>query len=257
MLRLIPLRVLILPLLLAALGFSTVAAGSGRSDADLPDKYRQPPYTQMSLSVGSPIDGWQLRAKRLRASSNLSIKAGSGGRTYGHPALVLMLERSARQLGRQVPGARLLIGDLSRESGGPLSGHRSHESGRDADVGFMVLNSAGRPVTLNRFVAFDADGKARDGSAYVFDDYGNWLLVQLWLKDDRADIQHVFVASHLRQRLLAFARARPALRKYVDQAAALLHEPRNAADHDDHFHVRIRCPEDQRGLCVEHVAVSD
>lgn len=243
--------------MLATLGLASGAAGSGRSNEDLPEEYRRSPYTLMSLSVGSPTDGWQLRAKRLRSSSELSIKRGSARRSYGHPALVLMLKRSARQLAAQVPGTRLLVGDLSSKYGGALSGHRSHESGRDADIGFMVLNSAGKPVVLDRFVGFDADGKARDGSAYVFDDYRNWLLVQLWLKDARADIQHVFVASHLRRRLLAFAQARPALRKYVDQAAALLHEPQNAADHDDHFHVRIRCPKRQRGLCVEHVSVSD
>jgi penicillin-insensitive murein endopeptidase len=247
----------VLSLLLATLGLASSALASGRSNADLPQEYRRSPYTLMSLSVGSPIDGWQVRAKRLRSSSNLLIKPGSARRSYGHPSLVLMLQRSARQLAQQVPGTRLLVGDLSNKYGGPLSGHRSHQSGRDADIGFLVLNSAGKPVNADRMVAFDADGRARDGGRYVFDDYRNWLLVQLWLNDHRANIQHVFVASHLRRRLLAFARARPALRKYVESAAALLHEPRNAADHDDHFHVRIQCPKRQRGLCVSHAGIGD
>jgi penicillin-insensitive murein endopeptidase len=211
----------------------------------------------MSLSVGSPTNGWQLRSKRVDSGGALRVKRGTGKATYGHPALVLMLERSARAVARQAPGSVLLVGDLSYKYGGPIAGHRSHESGRDADVGFFVRDRRDRPRNLDRFVAFDAEGKAADGSGRLFDDYRNWLLVQLWLKDHRATIQHVFVASHLRSRLLRYAASHKLFRKYVDDAAALLLQPQNAANHDDHFHVRIRCPKRQRPFCVEHVGVSD
>jgi murein endopeptidase len=70
------------------------------------------------------------------------------------------------------------------------------------------------------------------------------------MKDDRVRLQHVFVAEHLRKRLLDFARARPALLEYVEPASALMAKPQNALPHDDRFHVRIHCPEDQEGLCV-------
>jgi penicillin-insensitive murein endopeptidase len=202
--------------------------------------------------VGSPTAGWQLRAKRLKASADLRIQQKSLDYTYGLPSLVLMLHRTAKQVARQTPGSVLLVGDLSRELGGPLYGHKSHQSGRDADVGFFVLDPAGKPLNPERLVAFDQRGKARDGSGLVFDDYRNWLLVQLWLKDHRARLQHVFVASHLRKRLLDFARRRPPFRKYVQAASSLLRQPQNALPHDDHFHVRIECPEDQASLCVTH-----
>ena len=73
--------------------------------------------------------------------------------------------------------------------------------------------------------------------------------MQLWLKDDRAALEHVFVASHLRRRLLDFARARPAFRRYVNDAAQFLRQPTNTLPHDDHFHIRIACPERQEELC--------
>lgn len=237
--------------------FAGVAAARGRSNRDLPEKFQKPPYTLMSLSVGSPIDGWQLRAKKLRPNRYLHVKSGSRGDSYGHPALVLMLQRSARQMAREASGAVLVVGDLSSKHGGPLTGHRSHQSGRDADVGFFVLDARGRPKTLDRFVAFDGDGKAKDGSGLAFDDYRNWLLVQMWLRDARAEVKYVFVASPLRSRLLTFARARPAFRKYVNAAAKLLLPPSNSSAHDDHFHVRIACPARQEALCVERVPVSD
>jgi penicillin-insensitive murein endopeptidase len=103
----------------------------------------------------------------------------------------------------------------------------------------------------------DRQGRARSGSGQLFDDYRNWLLVQLWMKDTRAKIMYVFVASHLRQRLLDFARARPAFAKYVERASTFLRQPSNPSAHDDHFHVRIACPDRQRALCVQNVAVSD
>jgi penicillin-insensitive murein endopeptidase len=222
-----------------------------RGDRDLPKQFQTYPYSTRSLSVGSPTSGWQLRAKRLRPGPDLRIQQKSLEYTFGLPSLVLMLDRTAKQIARQTPGSRLLVGDLSREVGGPLSGHKSHQSGRDADVGFFVLDADDKPTNSKRLIAFDKNGKARDGSGQQFDDYRNWLLVQLWLKDERARLQYVFVASHLRKRLLDFARRRPAFRKYVQPASVLLRQPQNALPHDDHFHVRIHCPDDQASLCVQ------
>ncbi|HEX9620268.1 MAG TPA: penicillin-insensitive murein endopeptidase [Polyangiaceae bacterium] len=250
-------RLAVLSCVAAACLCAGMVAARGRSDQDLPEKFRKSPYTLMSLSVGSPIDGWQLRAKKLRPDSRLRVKPGSRNDTYGHPALVLMLQRSARQMAREAIGAVMVVGDLSGKHGGPLAGHRSHQSGRDADVGFFVLDARGRPKTLDRFVAFDGEGRAKDGSGLRFDDHRNWLLIQMWLRDARAEVKYVFVASSLRRRLLAFAEARPAFRKYVGAAAKLLIQPRNSSAHDDHFHVRVACPAGQEALCLERVAVSD
>jgi penicillin-insensitive murein endopeptidase len=237
--------------------FAAGAALAVYTNADLPAAFRKSPFVEMSLSVGSPIEGFQLRAKRLRESDSLVLKNAERKTAYGHPSLVLMLQRSAKQMAREAAGAVLLVGDLSSEHGGPLGGHRSHQSGRDADVGFFVMDAKGRPQKVNHFVPFDRDGKAKDGSGLLFDDYRNWLLIQMWLKDSRAGIKYVFVSKPLRQRLLDFANSRPAFKKYGAAAAQLLVQPSNSSDHDDHFHVRITCPKGQEQLCVERVAVSD
>jgi penicillin-insensitive murein DD-endopeptidase len=217
----------------------------------LPSAFQQSPYSMMSLSVGYPNEGWQLRAKKLRKNRELRIKLGSADRAYGHPALVLMLKRSAHQVARGAPGSVMLVGDLSSREGGPLSGHTSHQSGRDADVGFYVLDARGRPAQLDHFVAFAADGRARDASGLVFDDWRNWLLLQAWAKDHRAGLSHIFVAAPLRQRLLGWAQARPAFRPFVSEVAALLKQPENTSPHDDHFHVRISCPKKLEKICRE------
>lgn len=239
---------------LGAASLPALASARDRTNAELPAAYRRSPFAMMSLSVGQPNNGWQIRAKKLKPSQNLWIQDKSVAYSYGHPALVLMLHRTAKQIARQSPGSVLLIGDLSREYGGPLAGHRSHQSGRDADVGFFVTDASGKPVGARQLRTFDSQGRARDGSGLLFDDYRNWLLVQLWLKDTRADLEYVFVASHLRRRLLDFARVRPAFRKYVEDASQFLRQPRNGLPHDDHFHIRIACPDKQRELCDPHLA---
>ncbi|MEB2311788.1 MAG: penicillin-insensitive murein endopeptidase [Polyangiaceae bacterium] len=244
---------------LVVMAASVALAPSARagSERELPKEYRRAPYSLMSLTVGHPNDGWQVRAKRLKRTRSLVIKPSSAAHCYGHPALVLMLRRSAAELARAARGSVMVVGDLSRAEGGPLSGHHSHQSGRDADVAFYVKDASGKPVVLDHFVKFDARGRAADGSGLVFDDWRNWLLVLSWLRDGRAGLSHVFVASWLKHRLIAFAESRKDFAGYVPAALRLLHQPPNAEAHDDHFHVRISCPKRQLGLCKEESRAAD
>lgn len=255
--RLFPATLALLVLALAASGAApALAKGADKPEGDragagLPAKFRRAPFNKMSLSVGAPNRGSQIRAKRLKRSPYLTIRESSKARTFAHPSLVLMLDRSARQVARARPGSRLLVGDLSSETGGSLSGHHSHQSGRDADVAFYARDAKGKVAPLDRFVAFDGEGKAKDGSGLVFDDDRNWLLVMGWARDSRADLAYVFISNPLRARLLAHARKHPDYQRYIPLVTAHFMQPENAEAHDDHFHVRIRCPKDQDGLCQE------
>ncbi|MEM9693652.1 MAG: penicillin-insensitive murein endopeptidase [Myxococcota bacterium] len=242
----------VLGLVAALVVLSTGSFAHARTKRELPKKFTKSPYSLMSLTVGAPNRGYQIRPIRLKERKYLKIKANSRRRNYGHPALVKMLYRTARDIARSVRGSVMLVGDLSDRDGGKLPGHRSHQSGRDADIAFYAKDRKGRSVRLNRFVAFDGDGKAKDKSGLVFDDRRNWLLVQAWLRDHRAGISFIFVSRPLRKRLLAFAQAQRGYRKYAKAAAALMREPARAEAHDDHFHVRISCPKKLKEICIEH-----
>ena len=246
----------------AVLATSVLAAAvQAREVVSLPARFRSGRLAMLSLSGGYPNDGWQLRGKRLRPTPELHVRAASHDRVYGHPALVLMLGRSARDVAKAVPHSVLLVGDLSAREGGPLSGHRSHQSGRDADVAFYVTDLHGKRVPSTEYVAFDGDGKSKDGRGLLFDDERNWLLVQSWARDRRAGLSHIFVSWPLRDRLLAYARSRPKFAPYVPQATALLKQPEKGEAHDDHFHVRITCPKEEEEICrseskLDHPAVN-
>ncbi len=203
----------------------------------------------MSLSVGLPYDGWQLRPRRVREGAHLEIRPGSRNANYGHPSLVYMLERSADDVAAALPGAKLLLGDLSAAQGGPLAGHRSHQNGRDADVALFTLDSRGRSVSLEHFVAFDLRGHGRSRADLRFDVPRNWLLLRAWLLDRRAMVSHVFVARHLKALLMAEARERGEPDELILRAANMTSQPEGLSDHADHFHVRIACPVGQEALC--------
>lgn len=242
-------------LLLACLSVFSAAVGLAKGAAsELPPRYLRYPFSVMSLTVGHPNDGHQIRAKKLSDTAHLFVKASSVHARYGHPALVLMLRRSAKEISSDAGGIRMLVGDLSREGGGALYGHRSHQSGRDADVGFFAINSKGKSVQLAEFVKFEGDGKAVGSSNLIFDDYRNWLLIQAWVTDTRAGLSHIFVSHGLRARLLSFAAKDARFKRYVGRAAELLKQPEHGEPHDDHFHVRIACPKSQAGLCKSESA---
>src|SRR6266511_2420924 len=98
-----------------ALVFVAEISAAARQEQKLPERFYRAPYALMSLTVGYPNDGWQLRAKKLRDLPYLKIKGNSRDNCYGHPALVLMLKRSAREVARSAPGAIMVVGDLSRK----------------------------------------------------------------------------------------------------------------------------------------------
>lgn len=246
-------------LLALAIGVCLASAGAPTHAAKhepLPAKYERSPFSLMSLTVGAPNAGYHLRAKRLRNTPSLHIKSSSRRRSYGHPALVLMLTRSASDVEKAEPNSVMLVGDLSFKSGGPISKHRSHQSGRDADIGFYVRNANGKQIVLDRFIKIDGEGQVIGLKNAYFDEHRNWLLVRSWLRDRRAGISHVFVAAHIRQRLLQYARSHKAHSRYVDAATKFLKQPSNSTLHDDHYHVRIDCPKAQKDICVAE-AVSD
>jgi penicillin-insensitive murein endopeptidase len=243
--------------LATSLGLSAGAMTGGKAPPRHPSTARATPLGSAALrygrSMGSPTEGRLIGGTRLDESSYLRVVPAdaAGDVRWGIEPLVGMLERSARALRRQFPDAITSVGHLSREGGGEIDQHRSHESGRDADVGFFTRTAGGKPLLASHFVPFRGDGTAPTWPGAYFDDARNWALVASLIGDPEAHVTHLFVASPLRARLLSYAEkvgAPPALRV---RAAELMQQPRGTLPHDDHFHVRIGCPARMAG-CVEN-----
>ncbi|MCC6553264.1 MAG: penicillin-insensitive murein endopeptidase [Polyangiaceae bacterium] len=207
------------------------------------------------MSIGAPNRGRLVGSVRLKGSKHLTVREGA--RSWGLPALTRALERAAARVAKKHPRSVLLVGDMSARKGGHIEGHNSHQTGRDADVGFYAVNSKGKPVPLKRFVAFNGEGKAAGLEWLRFDDERNWALVEALLADKDAQVRYLFVSMGLRGRLLAYAAKKKVPQDRITRAAAALMSPSDVDVHDDHFHVRIACPESMRGTCVEESAARE
>lgn len=210
------------------------------------------PKVQLGRSIGSPTEGHLVGGAHLTEGAHLRIvpSYANGDVRWGLEPLVGMLDRAAKTVKKQFPDAVMSVGHLSKPGGGEIDHHASHESGRDADVGFYVKNHIGKPIYADHFVPFVADGTSKVWPGAHFDDAKNWALVAALVSDPQAKVTHLFVATPLRARLLAYAEkigAPPALRQRVAEVMA---QPRGALPHDDHFHVRIACPAGME-KCIE------
>jgi penicillin-insensitive murein endopeptidase len=153
-----------------------------------------------------------------------------------------LIDHAARSVRKQFPDAMLSVGHLSRNGGGEIDRHASHESGRDADIGFYVKNQQGKAIYADHFVPFRGDGTAASWPGAQFDDAKNWALIAAIAGDAQTRVTHIFVALPLRTRLLQYAEKIGAPHAIRVRASELMAQPRGALPHDDHFHVRIGCP---------------
>lgn len=180
------------------------------------------------------------------------------GNLYGTEELVGLIVRAGRRLAVEQPDAPLFVADLSPAGGGRSKWHRSHQTGRDVDLILFALDETGKPsAEPTQMAAFaedgrapvlDAAGKPVPGRFVTFDVDRNWRVVRALANDPAADIQYLFLADHLRTRLLAHAASIGESADVIASADALLRQPGDSAKHDDHLHVRIYCPLDDRSL---------
>lgn len=199
--------------------------------------------TSASESIGRAAQGRLRNGLALEDGDHVEVLRGSEDTDFGTVELVQLIESGARHVSERFPGARLHVGDLSRRGGGHLGSHRSHRSGRDADVGFYMNDAAGQPLAQRFFVRFDREGNGRTGwsrEAVVFDVARNWALLEGMMNFGGAQLQYVFVSEPLQALLLAEAERQGASPETIARATELMSH--NAGGHDNHFHIRIHCP---------------
>jgi penicillin-insensitive murein DD-endopeptidase len=207
-----------------------------------------------SESIGAPNDGRLDHGVKLPDRPYLRVipyYAGSDAR-WGVPELVSAIDRTAKKVASQFPGAVLGVGDLSLSRGGEIDRHHSHESGRDADIGYYLRDTKKKAFSPDRFIVIKPDGAARDRPGVFFDDERNWALVSSLVSDRAAHVTQIFVAPHVRARLLRYAEQMHVALEIRQRASERMLQPRHVPLHDDHFHVRVACPPGEADVCIEH-----
>jgi penicillin-insensitive murein endopeptidase len=207
-----------------------------------------------SISYGPSNRGKLINPAQLPTTGEGYVIPGRWARrglNYGTDELVALIIHVGRLIRGEDAGAWLAVADLSRRRGGPSAWHRSHQTGRDADLLFFAMDDRGNSVRMESMPHFGADGRAvlvaEDGPARPdapvlrFDVERNWLLVRGLLHNPIAEVQYIFVYEPLKQLLLAHARASGEPEELLAQATFVLQQPGDSLPHDDHFHVRIYC----------------
>jgi penicillin-insensitive murein DD-endopeptidase len=212
-----------------------------------------------SLSRGGSSEGALINAVRLPVKGDgyeIPRTWSARGLNWGTEELVSLVVRASRRVAKEAPGSTLYVADMSPRRGGPSAWHRSHQSGRDADILFFAIDDKGNPAAPPAAMITYGD----DGCTPATDDAGNpiarvcidvarnWALVRALVEDEGADVQYLFIYEPLKQMLLAYAAQQGEPEELVARAEALLHQPGDSLPHDDHLHVRIYCPAGDRAL---------
>ncbi len=159
-------------------------------------------------------------------------------RGFGHPKLTEVVREIAERTKREGYGD-LLVGDLSQARGGPMiGGHRSHQSGLDADLWFATSRDFGaRRLSLGERESLSAvDMVSRDGRSLT-PAFGSAQrrLLEWAARDER--VQRIFVNPRIKKALCQEPRY---------QRVYWMRKIRPAFGHNYHFHVRLACPAGDR-----------
>ena len=156
------------------------------------------------------------------------------GRNYGVPEMILAIKQAVEEVHEAYSDTkRLVIGDLSRIRGGYFPPHLSHQSGRDADIGYYTKGSY-QPEYLQRIGAHQLDVER------------TWVFLHSFLRDDK--VQYVFMDYRLQKPLYRYMRdvvklSPQLLRKYISYPRKKGGIIRHLKGHADHMHVRFYAPQ--------------
>jgi len=195
------------------------------------------PSTGPALSIGTCSCGCLQGAATLPVSGpGYEVLHLGRNRRFGHPLLVGYIQRlaAAARTARLGP---LVVGDLSQPRGGPTpSGHRSHQTGLDADIGYTAPEGL-RPGHLSAHAREQlsavavADPKTHETTRAFTPKVA--ALLALAAADPAVD--RIFVEPGIKKAMCAA----PASAKAPWQGKL-----RPWWAHHDHFHVRLKCPPD-------------
>ena len=217
-------------------------AASEPPDPELPAPPPAPPTDEVvdrgpdadgpvTVSVGSPSSGWLVDGVQLLDSDRIKARRG---RNYGTPETVRAIVSAVDAVHARFPKGthRLVVGDISRQGGGRLSPHASHQSGRDADLAYYYGDRK-------------SGGHFRKATGGQLDVRRTWALIEGLLA--AGEVQYIFIDYRLQKRLYDHALnnakvSRARLNKlfaYPRGRRARVGVIRHSPGHDDHMHVRF------------------
>lgn len=193
-------------------------------------------------SFGRPQSGYLVSGTRMPPNA-AAYFLRRPERAFGTRAAVEQVVSAVRAVRRKFPRVHpLAIGDFSARHGGPLSMHGSHQSGRDADIGFYFRK---KPRSYPRsFVVATADN---------IDFPATWALISGLLRSagKPGGVERIYLTYQTQALFYRLARKHKVPRARLDEWFQYPHGRRAARGlirhwpgHTEHIHVRFRCAAD-------------
>jgi murein endopeptidase len=209
----------------AALLEAGVRYSADVSDEELARLWVENPAALGSLSVGLAEAGRVVNGVQVKPGDSWVVVDPQNA--WGTQETVDFITAAAAEVRRLFPDAPpLRIGHIGRKDGGYLRPHRSHQSGRDVDVGFYYPRGED-PGRLS---------KRRD---QAMDLAVNWAFLKAIIT--LTDVQFVFLDQRIQDRLYDFALKQGEDKTWLDRVFRAGHASivKHARRHRDHFHVRF------------------
>jgi murein endopeptidase len=196
------------------------------TDEELVRKFRSALDSLGSVSVGFADRGRVLNAVQMPQDPAWIVERPQYA--YATRETVDALARVFRAVHRQFPdSAPARLNHIGARDGGYLRPHRSHQSGRDADIGLFYKNDRwpGRGVAREKYI----------------DPARNWALIRELITE--TDVQLILVDRGIQQVLQRHALSIGESPRWLAQVFGRI--VRHARQHRDHFHVRFYAPRSQ------------
>lgn len=183
----------------------------------------------ITASIGRPYQGKLKNGIPFpREFSGYQLRAEN--HTYTTPEVVGALLDAFEGVHQQYPDTcDLYIGDFSLKDGGWINHHRSHQNGRDVDLGMYAKGN----TYLDRFILMNRTN---------LDVPKTWRLVENILRSQK--VQYIFLDRNIQRLLYDYALSRGQSQAFLDRLfgntkGAVIQHLRG---HRDHMHVRFFTP---------------
>lgn len=179
--------------------------------------------------IGSYANGCLLGARELaKQGPGFQTMRQSRNRHWGHPILINYIEKLAYE--RQKKGLLLLVGDMSQPRGGLMSyAHVSHQTGLDVD---LWLDTMVPEDFKAAYVETLGANSMVDKAAGTLNNY--WYFGVFDFVATAAsfpEVDRIFINPVLKKELCR-----------INPDAPWQYRVRPWFGHDDHIHVRLKCP---------------
>jgi penicillin-insensitive murein endopeptidase len=196
------------------------------------------PSSGPALAIGQPGAGCVQGAEALPLrGAGWTVVHPERHRQFGHPVLIAFLRKLAAQARREKL-APLFVGDLGQPRGGPTpTGHRSHQSGIDVDLWYAPPAKPFLP------------GKAPAPPAPSVVDLRSKKMLSAWTPEV-VHLLEIVGTNPAVDRIFVHPSVKRALCRDKARRGPWLRLLRPWWGHQDHFHVRLRCPVDSPDCAV-------